>query len=133
MSRRCATFIPSLIIGVCGKWLAAPDAYLRDPPALDFQHFDRELIHVERLPDVRHTAQVGEQIAAERFEALALYLDAEAIGDLVDAHLAAEDEHASAFVGDGFTLDVVFIADLSDDFLEQVFDRHETCRSAVLV
>ena len=74
-----------------------------------------------------------EEITAHRLEALALDFDAQAIRHLVDADLAAEDEGAVPFVGDGFGFDVVFVPDLADDLLEQVLHRDEARGAAVLI
>src|SRR5678815_4083301 len=52
---------------------------------------------------------------------------------LVHAYLPAENERPAAFVDDRFTLDVVLIADLADDFLEQVLDGDKPGCAAVLV
>ena len=51
----------------------------------------------------------------------------------VDVDLPAEQEAAVAFVDDRLGLDVVLVADLADDLLEQIFDRHQAGRAAVLV
>src|SRR4051812_33947106 len=75
-------------------------AHFGDPAPLDFEHLDRELVHLESLADVRHTAEMREQIAAKRLKSLALNLDAETIAYFINAHLAAEDERAVALVGD---------------------------------
>ena len=60
-------------------------------------------------------------------------LDAEPIVQLVDVDLAAEDEHAVAFVQHRLGLDVVLVANLADDLLEQVLDRDQARGAAVLV
>src|SRR5207302_5204147 len=52
---------------------------------------------------------------------------------LVDVDLAVEEEAASAFVDNRFGLDVVLVADLADDLLEQILDRHEPRGPAVFV
>ena len=88
---------------------------------------------VEPLADRRHAAEVRQQIAADGLEALALDLDVQALRDLVDVHLAAEHEPAVAFVDDRLGLDVVLVADLADDLLEQILDRHEARGAAVFV
>ena len=47
--------------------------------------------------------------------------------------LAAEHERAVALVDDRLGLDVVLVANLADDLLEQVLDRHQAGGAAVLV
>ena len=81
----------------------------------------------------RHAAEVGQQESADRLEALALHLDPEALGHVLDVHLAAEHEAPVALVDDRLGLDVVLVADLADDLLEQILDGHEARRAAVLV
>src|ERR1051325_560221 len=78
----------------------AAHAHARDAAPLHFQHFPREVVDLERLADVRHAAEMRQQVAAQRLEPLALDRDAQAIAHLVHAHLAAEDEHAVPLVGD---------------------------------
>src|SRR5687768_6191341 len=82
-----------------GPARAAPDPHFGDAASLHLEHFHREVVHVEGLADVRHVAQVREKIPAERFEPLALNLNAEAIAYFVHVHLSAEDERPVAFVG----------------------------------
>ena len=74
-----------------------------------------------------------QQIAADGLEPLALDLDVQPLRDLVDVHLAAEDEAAAALVDDRLGLDVVLVADLADDLLEQILDRDQAGGAAVLV
>src|SRR5690606_36525867 len=113
--------------------LATADANLGNPAPLDLEHLDREFVDVEGLPDVRHVAEPGQQVAADGFEPFALDLHAKRLAHLVDADLAAEDEHAVAFADHGLALDVVFVANLANDLLEQVLDGYEPRRAAVLV
>ena len=60
-------------------------------------------------------------------------MDVEPLRDLVDVHLAAEHEPPVALVHDRLRFNVVLVANLTDDLLEQIFDRHETGGSPVLV
>jgi hypothetical protein len=76
---------------------------------------------------------MGDDEAADGLEPVALDVDAEALGGRVDVDLGAEHEDAVPFLDDGVALDVVFVADLADDLLEHVLDRHEAGRAAVLV
>ena len=73
------------------------------------------------------------EIAADGFEAHPLDRHAQTLHDLVDVHLAAEDEPAVRLVDDLLGFLVVLVADLADDFLEQIFDRDEPRGAAVLV
>src|SRR5688572_14531615 len=57
-----------------------PRADLGDASPLDLEHLHREIVHVERLADVRHAPEVRQQVAAECLEALALDAHAEAVG-----------------------------------------------------
>ena len=93
----------------------------------------RQPVDVDALADRRHAAEVRQQVAADRLEPFPLDLDAEPLRHLVDVHLAVEHEPAAAFVDDRLGLDVVLVANLADDLLEQVLDRHEAGGAAVLV
>ena len=92
-----------------------------------------QVVDLERLADVRHPAEVRQQVAADVSKPFALDLDAQPIAHLVDADLAAEDERAVALVGHRLALDVVLVANLADDLLEQILDGHEPGGAAVLV
>src|SRR5215204_3835193 len=113
--------------------LTATRANLRDPSALNLEHLERQRVDLDRLSDVRHPSELGQQIPANCFEPLALDLDVQPIAHFVDADLSAEDKRAIPLVSDRFTLDVVFVTDLANDLLEQVLNGDEPGRSAVLI
>ena len=94
---------------------------------------DVETFHFKRLTRPRHAAGPSEDESAHRLESFTLDVDAEALGHVVDVHLAAEDEHPVALVHDWIHLDVVLVADIPDDLHEQILDRDEPRRAAVLV
>ena len=73
------------------------------------------------------------QIAADRFEPLALDRHAQPLHDLVDADLAAEHVAAVPFVDDRLGFDIVLVANLADNLLEQILDRDQPGGAAVLV
>ena len=85
------------------------------------------------LADRRHAPETRQQEAADGLEALAFDRDLEQVRHLLDVDLAAEHEAAPALVDDGLDLDVVLVADLADDLLEQVLDRDQAGGAAVLV
>ena len=61
-------------------------------------------------------------------------LHAQPLGDVIDIDLPVEHEPVSLLpVDDRLGLDVVLVANLADDLLEQILDRHEAGRPAVLV
>src|SRR5689334_6721152 len=124
---------PDLPLILDGCRLAAAEPDLGDTPTLDLEHLDVETIDVEALADVRHASQVREQVPADSFESLAFDCHAESIHDLVDAHLSTEDERAVGLLDDRFALDVVLVANLADDLLEQILDGDEPGGAAVLV
>src|SRR5690349_14216210 len=93
-----------VIFDGAGLPTAQPD--LGNTAALDLQHLDVQSIDVEPLSDVRHPAQMRQQVPTYRFETLAFDLDPEALFDLVDADFPAEHEHSVAFVHDSLALDV---------------------------
>ena len=92
-----------------------------------------EPVELERLPDGRHAADAGQHVAADGLEALGLDRHVQPIAHLVDAGLGAEHPRSVALVHDRLGLDVVLVADLADDLLEQVLERHQPGRPAVLV
>src|SRR4051794_17447938 len=98
------TFFPCpLRIGIRGGALRGDlprDAHPVDPPPPDLEHLNREPVDAEPVADRGHAADAREQIAADGLEAFALDLDAEPLGDLVDARLAGDDILAVAFVDD---------------------------------
>ena len=97
------------------------------------EDFDVQAVELEGFADCGHAANPSQHVAADRLEAFRLDCDVEAVAHLVDARLRAEDPRSVPFVDNGLALDIVFISDLADDLLEQVFEGHETRRAAVLV
>ena len=87
-----------------------------------------EAVELEGLPHRRHAADPRQHVAADGLEAVRLDLDAEPIAHLVDVHLRAEDARAVALVDDRLGLDVVLVADLADDLLEQILERDQARR-----
>src|SRR5689334_22358328 len=110
-----------------------PQADLVDAAALRLEDLDLDVADREALARRRDAAEVRDHEPADGLEALALDVDAEALGRGVDVDLGAEDEDAVALVDDRLRLDVVLVADLADDLLEHVLDRHEPGGAAVLV
>src|SRR5205814_9556893 len=102
---------------------ASGHAHFVDAPPLHVEHLDAQPVDLEALADLRHAPDAREQVAAERLEALTLDPDAEPRSDLVDVRLPAHDVAPVALVHDRLGLDVVFIANLADDLLEQILDR----------
>src|SRR5215203_4548176 len=125
---------PLLVIALDHRGaLELPDPHLVHPPALGFEHLDVQPVHLEHVANGGHTPHLAQDEAAHRLEALALDVNFEALGQLVDVGLPAEHEDAVALVHDGLRLDVVLIADLTDDLLEEILDGHEARGAAVLV
>src|SRR5215212_8271772 len=73
-------------------------SHLVDPPPLRVEDLDDEAVHLERFADRRHPTEMRHQIAADGLEPFALDVDVQALNDLVDVHLAAEDPAAAPFV-----------------------------------
>src|SRR5688500_8065445 len=118
---------------VPGRFRPPPHAYLGDAPPLDLEHLEDELVDFDDLANIRHPPKLRQQESADRLEALALDIHAQTFADFIDVHLAAERKDAIAFVGHRLALDVVLVADLADDFLEQILERDESRRAAVFI
>ena len=88
---------------------------------------------LERLSDAGTRPDVRQQVAADGLVALTFHGDLQPLGELAHVGPAAEDEAAVALFDDRLDLDVVLVADLADDFLQQILDRHQTGGAAVLV
>ena len=58
---------------------ASADAHLRDAPPLHLEHLHGQIVHLEGFADVRHAAEVRQQVAAERLESFALDFHAQPI------------------------------------------------------
>src|SRR5216684_90580 len=102
-------------------------------PALDIEYLDRQAIDLHAFAHSRHAPEAVEEVPPDGLEPVALDLHVQAILDLVDVHFAVEDESPAPFVDDRLRLDVVLVADLADDLLEEILDRHEPSRAAVFV
>ena len=121
------------VLGGLGLGLAR-HADLVDPPPLGVEHFDAQAVDLEPLADRRHAAEVRQEVAADGLEPFALDRARSAAARTSSmSTLPLNDEAAVAFVDDRLGLDVVLVADLADDFLEQVLDRHQAGGAAVLV
>ena len=109
------------------------DPHLVNAAPLGFQHFDLQAVELEGLADGGHAADAGQHVSADGLEPFGLDLDAEPLAHFGDVHLGAEDDRSVPFVDDRLRLDVVLVADLADDFLEEILDRHQPGGAAVLV
>src|SRR4029079_2512638 len=109
------------------------DTHAHDATALGLEHLDVETVEIELLPDHGHAAELRQQVAADRAEALARDVDAQPAVQLGDGDLPAEHEHAVPLVLDGLGLDVVLVPDLADDLLEQILNRNQAPGAAVFV
>ena len=80
------------------------DPHLADPTTLDFLYLKNELVNLDDLTHVRHPPKMRQQKSADGLKAFTLDLDAKTLPHLVHADFAAEDERATAFVGDRLAL-----------------------------
>src|SRR5688572_13419872 len=112
---------------------AKPESDPVDAAALGFEDLDVHAIELESLPYRRHTADACQDIATDSLEPFGLDLDVQAITDLVEVHLPAEDERSVGFLDDRLGLDVVLVADLADDLFEEILDGREASGAAVFV
>ena len=85
------------------------------------------------LADHGDAAQMRQQVAADRLEALALDVDVQPSRDLSHVHLPLKTKPALALVDDRLRLHVVLVADLADDLLQQVLDGRRPGRPAVFI
>ena len=111
----------------------ARDAHLADAPALGVDDLHVQAVDVERLADGRHMAEMAQQKSADGLEPFALDRHVQTIRNFIDVGRAAEDERPVAFVDDRLRLDVVLVANLAEDLLDQILERHEARGAAVLV
>ena len=121
------------ILGVGELDFGPRDPHLVDPAPLGVDDFDAQPVDVEPLADRRDAADMRQEKAADGFESLPLDRHPQPLHDFVDVDLAAEQKAPVPFVDDRLGFDVVLVADLADDFLEQVLGRDEARRPAVLV
>src|SRR5262249_18922374 len=109
------------------------EANLVDAAPLRLEHLGEQAVALEGLADGGHAPDARQDVAAHGLEPLRFDREAEAIAELVEADLGAEHVRAVALVHDRLALDVILVADLADDLLQQIFDRDEARRAAVLV
>src|SRR5438552_1268121 len=91
---------------------AAVDEALARP-----RHSPEQLVH--QPPDRRHVLHVE--------------VDAESLGQLIDWHAAGDPQAPGTLLSNLRLLDIVLVADLADDLLENVFDSDQARRAAVFV
>src|SRR4026207_2124209 len=119
-----------------GFWLRLrryPHAHLVDAATLRFEHFDLQTVAFNRLADGRHPAGSSQHVAADRLDSLRLDLDSQSIAYCRDVDFRAEHKRPRGFLDHRFGLDVVLVANLTDDLLEQILNRHQTGRTGVFV
>ena len=67
------------------------------------------------------------------FDFFVVYGDADGLGELFEVHAGFDDIGVGADLVDRADLPVVFILDVAEYLLEDVFERHEAIRAAVFV
>src|SRR5205823_2290696 len=109
------------------------DPHLADAAPLGVDDLDDEAVDIEALADARHASNLRHQEAANGLESFPLDFHIQQLRHFVDVDLAREQEAAVSLVDDRLGLDVILVANLADDFFEEILDRHEPGRAAVFV
>ena len=110
-----------------------------DPARIGVEHFEFEVAGAgDDFAADRHAAGGGGQQAADRVDVLGVgerrEIDAERLGDVLEARARFDDEGAVAGGGDLRPVGlVVLVLDVADDRLDHVLDRDEAVGAAVFV
>src|SRR5687767_10417666 len=111
----------------------AGDAHFADAPAFGVDHLDVQSVDIESFADGRYVPEVAQQVSTDGFEPFAFYRHMQAFRNLVDVGGAAEDERPVALFNDGLGFDIVFIANFTKNFFDQILERDEASGTAILI
>jgi len=106
--------------------LATRDADRHDAVTLHPVGAQLQLLEAHDLPLLRHVPEQVQDQAADGVPLGVGQVGAEDLADLVDRCAAPDADGAIGEHLDPGQFDVVLVGDLADDFLEQVFQRHQT-------
>jgi DNA-binding NtrC family response regulator len=109
------------------------DAHLAHAAALGIEHLHVQAVDVEGLPYRGDVPEVTQEKTADRLESFALDRHMQPLGNFVDVCRPAEHERAPDFLNDRLGLDVIFVANLAENLLDQVLEGHESGGAAVFV
>jgi hypothetical protein len=104
-----------------------------DAAAVHFGHRDPVAVHLDRLPDSGDLAQAGQDEAGRGLIRPLRQVDPRLLGELVQVEQAVHLDLAAAQPPRLPVLDVVLVADVADELLDQVLQRDDAGRAAVLV
>src|SRR5262245_43766383 len=111
-----------------------PDA--RDATFVGLDHFEAQSAEAYLFADRGQVAELVDDQSGDRGEIVGGQLDVEPALDFADLHIAARDD-AFGLLDDvglvGARLRLVFVLDLPDDLLDQVFDGDQTGQPAVFI
>src|SRR4029450_1295766 len=87
-----------------------PEANLVNAASLGLEHFNVQAVELEGFGDRGHASHAREHVAADGLEPLRLDLEAEAVAQILEADLRAEDVRPVALFHHRLALDVVLVA-----------------------
>ena len=119
--------------GVQRRALEPHDPDAADPPALHLLGDEEMAVDLDRLAFGGDVPADGEHEAADGVPVPVGQVGAEELVHLVDGHLARDAELAAAERHDQGLVDVELVDDLADELLDEVLERHDAGRAAVLV
>ena len=124
----CASAAPAAPSGTL-----TPISTLGDPPAVDFLGNEPVTIEVSRLTLLGDVAQEVVQEPADRVPVTFGKLVADELVHLVDREAPVDLELAVVQMLHPRPLDVVLVRNLANEFFEDILERDQACRPAVLV
>src|SRR5437867_13299408 len=114
----------------CGHLL--DDADSADAPSLDTLDHELGAARLDRLARLREPAELGDDESAERVVIGSGFggrqVEVERLAHVLERNARVHQRLALRHRDDHLLLDVVLIADLTDDLLDEVLDGHEPAR-----
>ena len=104
-----------------------------DPRALDVEHREAQAVGSDLVAGLRGPADQVEHVAGDGVVVLVLERRAELLVEVVDRERAVDPDRRLVDPLDRLVRQVELVLDLADDLLEQVLERDDALRRAVLV
>src|SRR5271166_1949251 len=104
-----------------------------DPVALFAQHLKPETVEGEGLPRLGNGAGFMNDEAGDSRGLFVGQVPVHGAVEVTDRHRTVDDDGAVALLADALNGNVVLVANIADDLLDDVLERHQTLHHAIFV
>src|ERR1700674_4450876 len=109
------------------------DAKRGDPVALFAQDLEAEAVEGEGLPRLGNGARFMDDKAGDRRRLFVGQVPAHGAVEVADRHGTLNHDRAVALPANALNRNVVLVANIADDLLDDVLERHQTLYDAIFV